>query len=142
MVEITSNTELKIHLQIFKTLLRMQKGNISGKDIIFLSDHFMKYHLRTDNKFYKEALLGISKFNTLKGIKNITKWDEEHIFYNKILVAKTSEKPLPLSTYCERHNIFILQQLLEENSKKLRQQPYDKALTKIFENITFGRINS
>ena len=42
LVQLTTNPKLKVHLHIFKALLGVQKGDISGKDIIFWNHHTYK----------------------------------------------------------------------------------------------------
>ena len=108
-----------------------------GKDIIFLENSFIKNQLITTNKFYKEALLSISTFETLKGISDLSKWDSEHIFYNKIFLSK-NDTTLALTKYCENNKIFVFKQLLDETDKKRRQQTHDKVLIKVLENIHFN----
>ena len=94
----------------------------------------MQNHLITQSKFYKEALLGISTLDTIKGISDVKKWDKEHLFYNKLLFGR-NEKTFSLTKYCERNKIYIFDQLLDENVKQQRQQPFDKILTSFLEKI-------
>ena len=71
LIDLVSNPECRLHLQIFKELLGVQKGGICGRDLLFLDHSYMKRHLKTDSAFYKEALLAISTLQASKGIPNV-----------------------------------------------------------------------
>jgi len=114
-----SNSELETNLNIFSTLIGKQKGNISGKDIIFLQKTYFQHQLQTNNTFYKEALLAMAKFDTKKGIERIDHWDREHIFYNPLFL-KNNGKTLTLNRYCEDRQIYDFERL--EKRKKLKKQ--------------------
>ena len=109
----------------------IQKGNISGRDIIFLRNEYIKRNLVTDNIFYREALLALSRLNVLKGINSITDWDKEHIFYNPLQTGKT----LKLTKFCEDRGIYTFDQLLEEKIKAVRNQPVRQPLIKISDQL-------
>ena len=134
LVEISTNLHLKINLDIFTTLIGVQKGNISGKDLIFLQKSYFQNQLKTESKFYKEALLALAQLETRKGIQDIQLWDKEHLFYNP-LFTKENEKPLTLTKYCEKNNIYRLEQLLDEKVKEARKLPFDKVLTNMLNKI-------
>ena len=134
LVEIATNPHLKINLDIFTNLIGTQKGNISGKDIIFKKKSYFQNQLKTESKFYKEALFSLAQFETKKGIKDVQLWDKEHIFYNPLFTQKNG-KLLTLTKYCERNNIYKLEQLLEEKVKESRQLPFDKVLTNMLSKI-------
>ena len=53
LVDILSNPNLKVHLQVFHSLMGEQKGQISGRDLIFLEHSYIQRILKTDNQFYK-----------------------------------------------------------------------------------------
>ena len=80
LMEIASDPICKIHLHIFENLLGVQKGNISGRDIIFLEKSYIQKHLKTNSEFYKEALSAISVLNTNKAVRNVDQWHTEHLF--------------------------------------------------------------
>ena len=126
LMEIASDPICKIHLHIFENLLGVQKGNISGRDIIFLEKSYIQKHLKTNSEFYKEALSAISVFNTNKAVRNVNQWDTEHLFYNKhILLEGEDNQTLVPTKYFEKNDIYFLGQILEEKAKETRKQPYD-----------------
>ena len=96
LIELVTNPNLSAHLQLFQRLIGLQKGNISGKDILFLETGYMQRHLKTRNDVYREGLLTLSHMDIQKGIANIDRWDDEHIFYN-ILFARKTEQDKTLS---------------------------------------------
>ena len=63
-----------------------------------------------------------------KGIQDIKKWDKEHIFYNPLFLTEDG-KTLSITKYCEKNNIYIFEQLLDEKVKESMKQPFDKVLT-------------
>ena len=113
LIEMVSRENLKQNLAIFTALIGVQKGNIRGKDIIFLRTEYMRKNLSTENVFYREALLAMSRYNTLKGINSLTDWDQEHIFYNPLFLSK-SGKTLKLTKFCEE-NLSLRPALRGEN---------------------------
>ena len=94
----------------------------------------MQHHLVTHSNFYKEALFGISRLDTIKGISDVTHWDKEHIFYNKLFYGK-NEKTFKLTKYFDRNNIYTLEQLLDEKVKHVRHQPCRNTLITFFDKI-------
>ena len=84
--------------------------------------------------FYKEALQGVTQIEVKKGIQNIEKWDEEHIFYNPLFRTRDG-KTLPITKTHEKKNIYTLDRLLEEKAKETRKQPFDKEVTKLLDKI-------
>ena len=82
LIDIATNPDLKINLEIFTTLMGKQKGHITGRDIIFLQKSYFQKIRKTECNFYKEALLSLSELETKKGINDISCWDQEHIFHN------------------------------------------------------------
>ena len=134
LVEIVTNPHLKTNLDIFTKLMGTQKGNISGKDLIFKKKSYFKNQLKTESSFYKEALFSLAQFETKKGIQDIQRWDKEHIFYNPLFTQRNG-KLLTLRNYCEKNNVYILEQLFEEKVKESRKLPFDKVLTNLLSNI-------
>ena len=91
LTEMASDPNCKVHLQIFNDLMGHQKGNNTGKDMIFMHTPHITRVMKIDNPFYKEALKSISIFNLKKGIENINLWDEENIFYNPLIMNATGQ---------------------------------------------------
>ena len=69
-----------------------------------------------------------------KGIQDIEKWDKEHIFYNPLFLTEDG-KTLSITKYCEKNNIYIFEQLLDEKVKESMKQPFDKVLTNMLKKI-------
>ena len=110
----------KINLDIFTYLIGSQSGGISGKDIIFLEKSYFQRQLKTNSKFYKEALLSMTAFEIKKGIQDIDSWDNEHIFYNPLFrtISGEDEKTLKPTKYLEKNKVFTFGKLLQKKQKK------------------------
>ena len=134
LVRLVTNENLHLNYKIFSHLLGTQPGQIKGRDIIFLKESYFKYTLKTQNKFYKSALLALSQLEIKKGIKNVTEWAHEHIFYNPILLTE-DEKTLTLTGYCKKLKIFKYEQLLQEKYKEQQKLNHDKALLRLLDKI-------
>ena len=87
-----------------------------------------------DSPFYKEAYMATSKFELKKGIADVRKWDEEHLFYNPLILSKNG-KVLKETEYLRRNDIYKLGQLLEETAKQSRNLPYNKSLVTLARNL-------
>ena len=111
-----------------------QKGNIIGRDLIFLQKSYYQYHLKTKSEFYNEGLRFLGKLEIRKGVKTLKHWDDEHIFFNPLLTRKNG-KTHNVIPYCYRKRIFTYDQLIEEKRKQLAALPFDKVLTKILDKI-------
>lgn len=134
LIELATDPNLNLNLGIFTALLGQQKGNITGRNLMFLPQSYMQHQLKTESLFYKDALSAMSKFETIKGIPNIQQWDNEHLFYNKLMTGKDG-KVLKATKYCEKNKIFTLEQLLDEKAKETRTLPFNAILVKMFNNI-------
>ena len=55
LIEIVTIIKLKLHLEIFASLIGAQDGKISRKNLIFLGQQYFQRHLKTKSRFYKEA---------------------------------------------------------------------------------------
>ena len=134
LIEMASDASLQINLDIYCDLIGIQKGNISGRDLIFLEKSYMQHQLKTENKFYKEALSCVAKLQRRKGIQNVQLWDKQHLFYNPLLLNE-NEDTLKLTNYYETNKIYTLEQLLEEKVKENMGVPFDKVLTNLLTKI-------
>jgi len=133
-IDITTKNTLKLNLDIFTLLIGKQKGDLGGRDIIFLNKNYLRNQLKTENKFYKEALTSLGNLEIKKGIKNLQLWDNEHIFYNPLFTTANG-KVLTLTKFCEKNNIYQYEQLIEEKRKEMAKLPYNKVLTKLLDKI-------
>ena len=134
LMEIATNSDLKINFAIFSALMGIQKGNNCGKDLIFMHKPHITRVMKIDNPFYKEALKSISIFERKKGIINIKAWDEENIFYNPLIMNK-SGKTIKETEYLRKKGVYKFGQLLDEKSKEARNLPFDKKITALANNI-------
>jgi len=80
MTELATNPNLKLNLDIFTTLLGTQKGNIRGRDLFFLKKSYYQNQLKTESKFYKEALFSTAQLNIKKGVKDLHAWNRNTYF--------------------------------------------------------------
>ena len=135
LMEIATKVEFKINLETFSALVGPQKGNNSGRDLIFMNKSYISRILKTDSPFYKEAFKSLAIFNRRKGVRNVKDWDEENIFYNPLILSKTG-KTIKETEYFRNNKIYKLGQLLEEKAKESRNLPYDRAQVALANNIT------
>ena len=134
LVDLATNENFKLNLDIFATLLGTQKGGINGRDIFFLLKSYFQNHLKTESKFYKEALLSLAQLEIKKGIQDIHAWDHEHIFFNPIFLTEQG-KTLIITKHCEQNKVYKLDQLLEEKVKENFKSPFNKILTNMLTKI-------
>ena len=133
LIDMITNENFKLNLDAFIELMGTQKGNIGGKDLIFLERSYIEKHLKS-SAFYKEALGSLAKVDMRKGIQEIQKWDDEHIFYNPLFKNENGHT-FKMTKYCENKGIFKLDHLFEEKAKETRKLQYDNILTGIFDKI-------
>ena len=134
MIDLVTNPNLELNFKVFTTLIGNQKGNISGRDLVFVEKSYIQYQLKTESAFYKEALLAMTKFEKRKGIDKIEQWDKEHLFYNPLFSGKNGNI-LTLTKYCERNKVYTLEPLLEEKAKESRKLSFDSTLTNMLGNL-------
>ena len=133
LMELATNPDSKLNLDIVTALIGTRKGNTNGRDLFFMhKSHITRMGI--ESAFYKEALTAISRFDCKKGINDTKAWDDEHIFYNPLILDK-SGNVLKETNYYSKNGIYKLGQLLEEKSKQARNLPFDKTLAVLAENI-------
>ena len=136
LIELVSSPTLKAHLCLFERLIGVQKGNISGRDLLFLPRSYMLRHLKTENAFYKEALVAIADLEITKGVTSVDQWDKEHLFYNSLFSLKSDrERAIPINPYFERGNLFTFGQFLDEKTKQARDQQYDRRVVALCDQV-------
>ncbi len=138
LIDIVSNPTFKLSYDIFQHLMGVQKGGISGRDLIFLEHSYMKRQLSTVSEFYKEALTAISKLDISKGIADVDLWDNEHLFYNKYFLVKDIDKTFKVTKYFETMEIFTFGQFLEEKVKEIRNQPFNRKAVSLYSDIVIS----
>ena len=89
LIRLITDDDLKVQLTLFNSLIGTQTGQLSGQDIIFAENSYVKKILRSDNDFYKEALDGITKLD--RG-KNYTDIRNENVFYNPMFTSTAHEE--------------------------------------------------
>ena len=134
LIQLASNENFRLNLNIFSRLLGPQTGDIKGRDILFLQKSYFQRILKTQSKFYKESLLALANLDIKKGIDNINSWDQEHIFYNPIFLTE-DKKTFTLTGYCKKNNIYRYEQLLQEKQKEQQKLKHDKALLRLLNKI-------
>ena len=136
LIELVTSPEMSAHLVLFERLIGVQKGNISGRDLLFLPRSYILRHLKTENAFYKEALLAISDLEISKGVPNVAQWDKEHLFYNSLFSLKSArDRAIPITRYFERSNLFTFGQFLDEKTKQAREQQYDRKAVALCDQV-------
>ena len=136
LIELVSSPEMKAHLCLFKRLIGVQKGDISGRDLLFLPRSYILRHLKTESAFYMEALTAISELNITKGVPNVAQWDKEHLFYNSLFSLKTNpDQTISINRYFEDRNLFTFGQFLDEKTKQARDQQYDRRAVALCDQV-------
>ena len=135
LMEIATKPDLKVNLDLFSAIVGVQKGNNSGKDLIFMLKPHISRVIEVNSPFYKEAQKSVSTFQRKKGIPYVRAWDEENIFYNPLIIGK-SGKTITETVYFRENGVCKLGQLLDEKSKEARNLPFDKKLIALANNIT------
>ena len=84
-----TDKNLKAHKSTFNALIGPQKGHLTGQDIIFAEENYIKKQLRLNNAFYMEAFEGIARLNTYKHYSDI---NDEHLFFNPIFTTTIEDE--------------------------------------------------
>ena len=136
LIELVSNPELSAHLQLFHRLIGPQKGNISGKHLLFVETSYIQRHLKTNCLVYREGLLALSHMDIKKGISSIDQWDDEHIFYNRLFGHKAEiDKTLSITKHFEQLGVFTFAQILNEKVQERMGLPFDQPALTLWNNI-------
>ena len=134
MIQLASDENFRLNLDIFSRLIGPQKGNITGKDTIFLQISYHQRILKTNSLFYKNCLLAVATLDIKKGIDNIDSWDNEHLFYNPVFLTADGHT-FPLTDHCEKMKVFRYEQLIQERKKKQDNLHHDKGLIRLLDKI-------
>ena len=89
LIRILTDDSLRAQLHLFNSLIGVQSGNLTGQDIVFAENSYIKKRLKTENTFYKEALDGITKL--IKG-KHYSDIQDENIFFNPIFTTNVDNE--------------------------------------------------
>ena len=105
LMDIATNSEFKVNRETFSLLLGTQKGNISGTDLIFTNKTYISRIMKINSPFYKEAFKSLANFERRKGVLNVEDWDNEHIFYNPLIVSRTGKTIKETEYFCKNKYI-------------------------------------
>ena len=89
LIRILSDESLKVQLHLFNSLIGVQSGQLTGQDIIFAENSYVKRNLRTENSFYKEALDGITKL--IRG-RHYLDVNDLNVFFNPIFTSTVEDE--------------------------------------------------
>lgn len=89
LLRMITDENLKTQFKISSTLIGIQKGNLSLRDIIFTDQEYIRKHLQTDSLFYQEALNAASRLNVWKHVPDIR---SEHAFHNQIFTTTVEDQ--------------------------------------------------
>ena len=79
--------------------------------------------------------MAVSTYELKKGMSDVKKWDDEHIFYNPLILLNKKGETIKETKYLCKNGIYKLGQLLEETAKESRKLPYDKILVTLAKNV-------
>ena len=89
LIRLLTDENLKTHLNIFNALIGVQRGQLTGQDIIFAENSYVRRYLNTTNAFYKEALDGITRLHRFKHYDDIR---NEHVFFSLIFTTEVENE--------------------------------------------------
>ena len=89
LIRLITDDNLKFQRSLFNSIIGIQKGNLTGEDLIFVEPSYIQNHLILSNTFYREAFSGMSKLNTWKHFADI---HNEHLFFNRIFTTTVDDE--------------------------------------------------
>ena len=132
LMEIMTNDKLTTHLALMTTLIGTQKGGLQGSDLFFTTKHYTKNILRTQANFYKASIQAITKLQIRKKIEDP---NQEKVFYNPTF-KNSGNNTIGINLTCEKNKIYSYGQILTENEKRQNNQPHNRHITNIYQQIT------
>ena len=131
LMELATNPNLQIHMNIITTLIGHQKGSLTGLELFFITKQCARRTLRINTPFYKEAILAITKLNVKKKIEDL---NLEKVFYNPTF-QNAKNTTLPPNQTCLNNQIFTYGQILAEYNKQQNGQPCNRHVANIYPKI-------
>ena len=131
LVSICTNPELSLHKALVERLVGVQYGGLTGTDLFFTTENFIKHRFQHPSPFYKEA---ITAMVSLEFSRKIVDRYEEKIFYNHVFLRENGH-PITPNAGCIQRKIFTYQQLLDQQAAMNRQEKYVKAAINILNQI-------
>ena len=89
LMRLITDENLKVQLSLFNSLIGTQVGGLKGQDLIFTENSYIKRRLRTNNRFYREALDGITSLSVGKHYLNL---QDENVFFNPIFTTTVDDE--------------------------------------------------
>ena len=87
LINMITDQNLKMNLNVFRKLIGTQKGNIEGEEVIFADHSFIKNTLKINDEFYLEALNAISRLEKSESTYKILK--KSRCFITRCLQQQT-----------------------------------------------------
>ena len=131
LIELVTNSELKVHLNIVNRLIGTQKGGLQGTDTFFTTKKYADRILVTPTQYYKEAIKAITK---LQVKKRITDPKIEKLFFNPTFKTSRQSTLTPNLT-CSKNGITTYGQVLDEHEKRLNNQPHNRHIANVYRHI-------
>lgn len=132
LMDLVTNPNLINHLAVMTSLIGPQKGGLSGKELIFVDEHYSKRLFKAPySAFYTEAIKSSSKLTISKQIVDLS---TEKIFYNPIFRG-INLKTIPIPKRCEQQGIFTYGEVADEYIKQINGQPCKVFVANIFPKI-------
>lgn len=132
LMDLAQNPSLVSHLAVMTSLIGVQKGGLSGLELIFVNDYYSKKLLKIPHSpFYTEAIRATAKLTMSKRIDDLSK---EKVFYNPIF-RNINLKTIPIPKRCEREGIFTYGAIIDEYTKQQNGQDHKAFVANIFPKI-------
>ena len=128
-MELCTNENLKAQRGLAAVLLGTRKGNKNGIDMFFVPTYYVHLSLNTYSAFYKEAIKGMS---LLELKKKVCKKEDEHIFYNRAIRMKNTNKLL-IPNDAPSIKFDKIGPLLKENENRQKGLEFNKNLMSLFD---------
>ena len=126
------NSDLSAHVAVMTSLIGIQKGGLTGVDLLFVNQYYSKKLLKvTHSSFYEEAIRSTTKLTLHKRISDLS---HEKMFYNPIFLGRNL-KTIPIPRRCEREGIFTYGEVVDEYAKLINGQDHKAYVANIFPKI-------
>ena len=133
LLDLAENPSLISHRAVMTSLIGVQKGGLSGPELIFVNEYYTKRLLKAPySPFYVEALKATAKLALDKRIDDLR---QEKVFYNPIF-RNANLKTIPVPKRCEREEIFTYGEVIDEYTKQLNGEAHKSYVANVFPKIT------
>ena len=131
LMELMTTPELRSHQLLMSSLIGIQKGGLEGIDLFFTTQNYTKRILKTQNKFYREAIQAITKLQVKKKIDDP---GLEKVFYNPTFLNERMET-IHINYTCQNREIYTYGQIQAEHAKQQNNTQHNKNIAKIYNLI-------